>query len=49
MGTSPTSIAEKLNLSIKTVSTYRSRILEKMGFQSNADVVAYSIRNRLIE
>jgi DNA-binding NarL/FixJ family response regulator len=48
-GTSPTAIAEKLNLSIKTVSTYRSRILEKMGFQSNADVVAYSIRNRLIE
>lgn len=48
-GTSPTAIAEKLKLSIKTVSTYRSRILEKMGFQSNADVVAYSIRNRLIE
>lgn len=41
-------IAEALNLSAKTVSTYRARILEKTGLRSNADIVAYAIRNDLI-
>jgi DNA-binding NarL/FixJ family response regulator len=49
MGTSPTAIAERLKLSVKTISTYRTRILAKTGFRSNADVVAYAIRNRMIE
>lgn len=47
-GNSPTEIASMLNLSVKTVSTYRMRILEKTGFQSNADIVGYAIRNKLI-
>jgi two-component system, NarL family, invasion response regulator UvrY len=41
-------IAEELSLSVKTISTYRSRILEKMDFASNADMTAYALRNGLI-
>ena len=41
-------IAEELSLSVKTVSTYRSRVLEKMNFTSNADMTAYALRNGLI-
>jgi DNA-binding NarL/FixJ family response regulator len=37
-----------LNLSMKTVSTYRSRLFEKMRFTSNADVVQYVARNGLL-
>lgn len=48
IGTTPTKIAAKLNLSVKTVSTYRTRILEKTGFRSNAEIVGYAIRNKLI-
>jgi two-component system invasion response regulator UvrY len=36
-------------LSVKTVSTYRSRILEKMSFSSNADMTSYALRNGLIQ
>jgi two-component system invasion response regulator UvrY len=42
-------IAEELFLSVKTVSTYRTRILEKMGMSSNADLTYYAIKNNLIE
>lgn len=41
-------IASLLSLSVKTVSTYRSRILEKTGFRTNADMVAYAIRAGLV-
>ena len=41
-------IAQSLHLSVKTVSTYRARILEKTGFHSNADIVAYAVRAGLI-
>jgi len=44
-----TDIADMLSLSIKTVSTYRSRILEKLEMKSNAELVRYSIENRLLE
>jgi DNA-binding NarL/FixJ family response regulator len=40
-GKSLKDIAAGLSLSPKTVSTYRSRVLEKMGFHSNADIVRY--------
>ncbi len=40
-------IAEILQLSNKTVSTYRARILEKMGMKTNADIIHYAIRNHL--
>ena len=41
-------IAESLHISIKTVSTYRTRILEKMNFKNNAHIMHYSIKNNLI-
>jgi DNA-binding NarL/FixJ family response regulator len=47
-GKSPTEIADALHLSVKTVSTYRARILEKTGFQSNADIIAYAVRAGLV-
>lgn len=42
-------IASDLNLSPSTVNTYRARILEKMGFKSNAELVQYAVKNKLIE
>ena len=42
-------IAEELHLSVKTVSTYRSRVLEKMAMKTNADLTYYAIKNHLIE
>jgi two-component system invasion response regulator UvrY len=41
-------IAEELNLSIKTVSTYRSRILLKMSMETNAQLIRYSIEHGLV-
>ncbi len=46
-GRSMTEIADNLNLSIKTVSTYKSRILLKMDLRNTADIIRYSIRNNL--
>lgn len=48
-GESLTSIANRLSLSVKTVSTYRSRILEKMGMKNNAQLVRYAIQHKLVE
>lgn len=42
-------IAEKLYLSVKTISTYRSRILEKMNLKNNAEITHYAIKNELVE
>ena len=42
-------IAEALGLSPKTVSTYRTRLMEKLQFSSNADLVRYSAEHGLIE
>jgi two-component system, NarL family, invasion response regulator UvrY len=47
-GHSVTDIANRLFLSVKTVSTYRSRILEKMGMTSNADMTYYAVKNSLL-
>jgi two-component system, NarL family, invasion response regulator UvrY len=47
-GQTATDIAKELFLSVKTVSTYRSRILEKMDFTSNADITYYAVKNQLI-
>ena len=47
-GVNPTDIAESLHLSVKTVSTYRTRILEKTGFHSNADIISYAVRAGLV-
>lgn len=48
-GKSVTEIANKLFLSVKTVSTYRSRILEKMDMKTNADITYYAIKNSLLQ
>lgn len=48
-GESLTAIANKLALSVKTVSTYRSRILEKMNMKNNAQLVKYAIHHKLVE
>ena len=42
-------IADELCLSVKTVSTYRSRLLEKMHMQNNADIIYYAIKQNLID
>ena len=41
-------IAESLNLSDKTISTYRARILRKLGCESTADIVAYALQHDLL-
>jgi DNA-binding NarL/FixJ family response regulator len=48
-GKSVTEIAKEFFLSDKTISTYRARILEKMGLRKNAELTLYAIRNNLIE
>ena len=41
--------AEDLCISVKTVSTYRTRVLEKMNLKTNADLTLYAVRNRLVQ
>ena len=42
-------IADELNLSVTTVSTYRARILEKMNMTTTAELMQYGLRNHLVE
>jgi len=46
-GSGVSEIAQELGLSVKTISTYRTRIMEKLSFKSNADITAYALRNEL--
>lgn len=48
-GKAVSEIAEELSLSISTVNTYRSRILDKMQMHTNAELTRYAIQNQLIE
>jgi two-component system invasion response regulator UvrY len=48
-GDSLTAIAERLSINVKTVSTYRRRLLEKLGLGSNAQLVQYAVHNRLVD
>ena len=41
-------IADELSLSVKTVSTYRARLMEKMSMQTNAELTFYAISNKLV-
>lgn len=41
-------IADELDLSIKTISTYRTRILDKMKMNNNAEVIRYALQNKLV-
>jgi two-component system, NarL family, invasion response regulator UvrY len=44
-----TEIARELSLSAKTISTYRARVLEKMGMKNNAELMHYAMQHRLVE
>jgi len=48
-GRTVTQIAEQVNLSVKTISTYRTRVLEKMRMQTSAELTHYAIKNRLVD
>ncbi len=48
-GKTSTQISKKLCLSVKTISTYRTRVLEKLGMKSNPELMRYAIQNRLID
>jgi DNA-binding NarL/FixJ family response regulator len=48
-GRTLTQIAEDLNLSVKTVSEYRKRLLEKMQLETNAELIHYGMRHGLVE
>ena len=48
-GQAVSQIATELHLSVKTVSTYRTRVLEKMAMKSNADLTYYAVKNGLID
>ena len=48
-GKSVTDIAEQLNLSVKTVSTHKARLLEKMRMNSPTELVRYAIAHRLVD
>ena len=48
-GKTPTEIAEALNLSVKTVSVYRARLLEKMNLRNNAELTHYGLKHGLAE
>ncbi len=47
-GKTVTDIADEMCLSVKTISTYRSRIFEKMDFSRNTDLTAYALRHNLM-
>lgn len=47
-GKTVSQIADELFLSVKTISTYRTRILEKMNMKSNAELIHYAIKHKLI-
>ena len=46
-GRSLTQIADGLHLSVKTVSTHKTRILEKMNMESTADLIRYAVENKI--
>ena len=48
-GIGPSEIGEQLHLSVKTVSTHKTRILEKLGLGSTAELVRYALEHKLID
>jgi two-component system, NarL family, invasion response regulator UvrY len=48
-GKTVTEMADELALSVKTISTYRARILEKMDMKNNAELIHYAVQNRLVD
>ena len=48
-GETASDIADELSLSVKTVSTYRTRLMEKMNLHTNSDLTYYALKNKLID
>lgn len=48
-GKTVTEVSKELSLNIKTISTYKSRIFEKLKISSNADLILYAFQNHLVE
>jgi two-component system invasion response regulator UvrY len=48
-GQTVSDVARDLGLSVKTVSTYRTRVLDKLGMRTNAELMRYVIENRLLD
>ena len=48
-GTSVTAIAAQINLSVKTVSTHKANLMDKMGLQNQSELVRYAIRHGLVD
>jgi DNA-binding NarL/FixJ family response regulator len=48
-GKTVSEVARELSLSVKTVSTHRTRILKKMGMKTNAELTHYAVRGRLVD
>ena len=48
-GNTVSDIARDLGLSVKTISTYRARVLEKLGMRTNAELMRYAIENSLLD
>jgi two-component system, NarL family, invasion response regulator UvrY len=49
LGKTVSQIAAEISLSVKTVSTYRARVLEKMNMRTTAELMRYGILNRLVD
>jgi DNA-binding NarL/FixJ family response regulator len=48
-GLSPTEIGERLHLSVKTVSTHKANVLDKLGLGSTAELVRYALEHKLLQ
>jgi DNA-binding NarL/FixJ family response regulator len=48
-GRTVSEISEELGLSVKTVSTYRARVLQKLGMRTNAELMRYAMENQLLD
>ena len=48
-GRTLTEIANELSLSIKTISTYRTRILKKLGLRNTTEIIRYAFKNKIVE
>jgi DNA-binding NarL/FixJ family response regulator len=49
LGKTASEIATELSLSVKTVSTYRMRVMEKMHMSKNAEIIRYALKNQLLD
>ena len=48
-GKSVSDIADELSLSVNTITSYRTRLLQKMNMKSNAELIRYSLKNQLVD